>query len=214
MPFPNQQQPQNYGSDINFSQSGQGSATSIMRYPVDSSLLMWEHEFEDIRDEFEKKLKGLILVYDPVKKKRIWRKHYKPFMNDVGVNSVMMDIVPRMTKAVVLSNYTEDKVNEKMLNFADNFTMEIFMKAPEWGLEYAYYSKVQALVEDMIEAIYRRAIGGEERKVFRQRQSIKKFTDLTRKTKINSLASLTLDDNFRPFIVQCYCSIGLCNTWY
>ena len=142
------------------------SNTNI-RQPIDSSLLMWEHEFTDILEDFEYKLKGYVQAWNGKENRYEWKlgKDSKPIMNEEGIAALRRELSMRVSKAFVLSNYNSEQINSKMLVFSQNMIMIIFQKAPDWDLDMAHASLVKDVCEDVVEAILLRALNAGERNV-------------------------------------------------
>src|SRR3990167_4085480 len=82
------------------------SQVSYYKQRVDPTWLMFEHDFSELLDDFENKLRGKI--WDS--KRDCYVQKYKPYLNEEGINSVMMELQARVSKLLVLSNYSEEEI--------------------------------------------------------------------------------------------------------
>lgn len=85
-------------------------------------------------------------------------------LNEFGVNLLMEIVTKYLDKNTVLSNYTEQRINEILADIGEETTLVIFCNYEKMGMDTAYKkSKFRLIVVTtlhVIESTYRRALGG------------------------------------------------------
>jgi len=97
-------------------------------------------------------------------------------LNDYGINKVMLLLDAYLTKIKLLSNYSEEVINEKMEDIATMVCDEIFMEYREVGLDTDSKKKnfelIVRIIQDTIHDVYLRALNGKERDSIRKHMNI------------------------------------------
>lgn len=97
-------------------------------------------------------------------------------LNEYGVRLLMKTISFYLSKRKLLSNYDEQQVNDKMLDFTEDLSDLIFMKYREIGLDTADKRKCYPIlvreIQDAVHDVYLRALGGKERDSIRKRWNL------------------------------------------
>ena len=97
-------------------------------------------------------------------------------LNEYGVRLIMKIVSFYLCKRKLLSNYDEETINTKMLDFTDELSDLIFMKYREMGLDTPEkrktYSMIVREVQDAVHDVYLRALGGKERDSLRRHLNI------------------------------------------
>jgi len=97
-------------------------------------------------------------------------------LNDYGINKVMLLLDAYLTKIKLLSNYSEEIINQKMEDVATMVADEIFMEYREVGLDTdnkkKNYELIVRIIQDTIHDVYLRALGGKERDSIRKHWNI------------------------------------------
>ena len=93
-------------------------------------------------------------------------------LNEYGVRLIMKTIIFYLSKRRLLSNYTVEEINFKMLDFTEELSDLIFMKYREMGLDTPDKRKCYPMlvreIQDAVHDVYLRALGGKERDSIRK----------------------------------------------
>lgn len=133
----------------------------------------------DLGEELERiehLLRGHILKRD---EQGIYYWHEDPenaHLNEKGVRMLIQVITFYLSKRKLLSNYSEEQVNEKMYDFQIELATLIYMKYEEMGLDTPdkrkIYPMLVRMIVDSVHDIYLRALGGIERSSLRKRWNL------------------------------------------
>jgi len=93
-------------------------------------------------------------------------------LNEYGVRLLMKTISFYLSKRKLLSNYTIEEVNLKMLDFTEELNDLVFMKYRELGMDDSEKRKCYPMmireIQDSVHDVYLRALGGKERDSIRK----------------------------------------------
>ena len=129
-----------------YGQSVNPSSPTSMQYagqPVNSAfgfaqqdnLIKWQLELDNILERIEHILRGDILFSE--NGKTGWKKnpdHTQWILNEYGVNEIMRVLSSYLNRNTILSDYTEEEIREKVLDFGLEMNDLIFTKYEEMGL--------------------------------------------------------------------------------
>lgn len=140
-------------------------------------IARWQLELNDILEQAEHTLRGDIIGFE--KGKREWQPNPNPegnSLNDFGVHLCMKMLSLYVNRNTILSDYTEDEIRYKVLDFGKRFNNLIFLKYDEMGMDNEdkrkeYASLVGAMV-DIVHSAYARAKDGQERESYRKMISV------------------------------------------
>ena len=143
----------------------------------------------DLREELERidhLLRGHQLKYDGTGNLK-WVEptddSMKPF-NDKGVQIIMNVISFYLNRNTILSNYSEDMINWKMMDLGDELADLIFMKYEEMGMNSAEKKKLYPIIVreivDSVHSAYLRAMAGGERESLRTARSVVQNEQMSR----------------------------------
>lgn len=97
-------------------------------------------------------------------------------LNEFGVRIIMKVVSFYLSKRKLLSNYSEEMINEKMEDFSTELADLIFMKYREMGLDTPdkrkMYSIIVREIQDAVHDVYLRALCGKERDSLRRHLNI------------------------------------------
>ena len=161
-------QPNTPNPNASFSAFGTKASDDIAR---------WQLELNDILEKAEHTLRGDIVVFE--KGQMIWKKNPNPelnTLNDFGVQLLLKLLSMYVNRNTILSDYTEDEVRYKVLDFGKRLNDLIFLKYEEIGMDTEekrkeYASLVGAMV-DIVHSTYARAKYGRERESYRKMISV------------------------------------------
>ena len=134
----------------------------------DPGLIMKLLDSEKILEHLENELKG----YFWSEKMGKYIKKAEPMMTKKGINWLMTYIRTHYDKFFPLSNYEKDEVNDRMIEVThtlmNTFCSEYYQFFPqtEHLKKYTQIIRMVDKIEHSIDAVYRRAIGNWERKMF------------------------------------------------
>lgn len=156
--------------------SSMGTISQFSSKPSDD-IARWQLELNDILEQAEHTLKGDIVIFENGKKE--WRDNPKPDENSLnlhGVRLCMKLLSLYVNRNTILSDYTEDEVRYKVLDFGKRFNDLIFLKYELMGMDNEdkrkeYASLVGAMV-DIVHSAYARAKDGMERESYRKMISV------------------------------------------
>jgi hypothetical protein len=147
------------------------------------SLVKWQLELNDILERTEHILRG----DEPEFKNGhlIWTKNKKPednLLNDVGVKAILKILALYVNRNTILSDYENDEIRYKVLDFGRRVNNLLFTKAEEFGIDTEEKEKEKEILigelVDIVHSSYKRALKGGERRSLREMISISQNTQL------------------------------------
>lgn len=144
------------------------SHTLISSGVVNDNLIKWQLELDSILERVEHMLRGdrprfvngnLIFVPpDDVNDK---------ILNDFGVSEVMRTLTMYLNRNTILSNYDEDTINWKVLDFGKEIVDLFYLKYEAMGLDTLEKRKLYPIlvreIVDIVHSSFLRALNGGER---------------------------------------------------
>jgi len=107
---------------------------------------------------------------------KVPEKEEEKLLNELGVRSIMKTVSFYLNKNKLLSNYSEEIINQKMEDFATDLADLIFMRYREFGLDTSdkrkMYSMIVRELQDTIHDAYLRSLGGKERESLRRHMHV------------------------------------------
>lgn len=157
--------------------------TMIAGRQEQENLIKWQLELDSILERIEHILKGdkpkmqdgnLIFIEAQKDEERIF--------NEYGVSEIMRILTMYLNRNTILSNYDEDTINWKVLDFGHEVSDLIFLKYNEMGLDTIAKRKRYAMVVkelvDTVHSGYLRALHGGERNSLRTARSVQQSEPL------------------------------------
>lgn len=134
-------------------------------------------ELNDILEKAEHILRGDIVSFE--NGQAVWIKNPNPSqntLNEFGVHLCMKILGMYINRNTILSDYTDEEIRYKVLDFGKRFNDLVFLKYDEMGLDTEekrkeYASLVGAMV-DIVHSAYARAKDGMERESYRKMISV------------------------------------------
>lgn len=161
----------------------QRSDTIVAGIGNQENLIKWQLELDSILERIEHMLRGdkpryvdgnLIFVPPLTESERMF--------NDEGVAEIMRILSIYLNRNTILSNYDEETINWKILDFGYEVSDIIFLKYEEMGLDSLHkrkrYSMVVHELIDAVHSAYLRALNGGERDSLRQARNITQSENL------------------------------------
>lgn len=108
-----------YEAGVRDGEAGPGGASSLFGLPSEDNLIRWQLDLREDLDRIYHLLKGDQITEDAdgnVKYSEATHDDLKPF-NEFGVQMMMNILQFYLNRNTLLSNYTEDKIEEKVLDF-------------------------------------------------------------------------------------------------
>lgn len=135
------------------------------------NLVEWQLDFRPELADIEHLLRCDVIKRDPKTQKEFWDKNPDEssiVMNETGVNDLLREIRMFLNKNKVLSNYDKIEIKERVRMFGHELRALIYNNLERYGIDNEYkqnnYPIIVITILDMVEASYRRAINGEERR--------------------------------------------------
>ena len=136
-------------------------------------LVKWQLELNDILERAEHILRGDKPHFE--NGNVIWKKNDFPeddILNEHGVELIMKIISNYINRNTILSDYTEEEVRYKVLDFGKELNNLIFMKYEEMGMDTEdkrkEYPMLVRQIVDLVHSSYARAKDGGERRSLRE----------------------------------------------
>lgn len=144
---------------------------------ISDDIAKWQLELNDILEKAEHMLKGDIIVFE--NNQLIWKDNPNPEENTLskhGVKICMKFLGLYINRNTILSDYTEDEIRYKVLDFGKRFNNLIFMKYEEMGMDTEEkrkeYPMIVGSMTDVVHSAYSRAKDGRERESYRKMISV------------------------------------------
>lgn len=153
------------------------ASSSHMGGSMPQNSIEWQVELDSIIERIEHLLKGDkptfidgSIIFIPAKSDS------ERVLNEMGVNEILRVVTAYVNRNTIFSNYSEETINWKVLDFGDRLSDLIFLKYDEYGLDTPQKRKQYEIlvfeITDMVHSTYLRALNGMERDSLRKAISI------------------------------------------
>lgn len=135
------------------------SQTSAFMTDGQDNLIKWQLELDNILGRAEHILRGDILVHEGGH--LIWKKQTNTsnqILNEYGVQEVMRVLSMYLNRNTILSDYDDNEVKQKILDFGREINDLFFMKYEEFGLNVNFEETFNKLFE--VKAKVKREVDG------------------------------------------------------
>lgn len=156
---------------------------SVFGSKASDDIARWQLELNDILEKAEHVLKGDILEFE--NNQLIWKDNpnmENNTMNKNGVQICMKFLSLYVNRNTILSDYTEEEVRYKVLDFGKRFNNLIFLKYDEMGMDNEEkrkeYASIVGAMTDIVHSAYARAKDGRERESYRKMISVSQSNPL------------------------------------
>ena len=168
---------QSYNSAKQFNDPRANASHSSFGTKVSDDIARWQLELNDILEKAEHVLKGDIVEFKGGQ--TIWSANPFPdtnTLNEFGVQLIMKCLSMYVNRNTILSDYTDEEIRYKVLDFGKTLNNLVFMKYEEMGLDTEdkrkeYPMLVREMV-DIVHSAYARARDGGERESYRKMISV------------------------------------------
>lgn len=133
------------------------------------NLIEWQLNIETELEFISHQLRGHVL------RNGKWcepESNEQKIFNERGAQEIEKVIRNYLIKNVLLSNYSHDEINQRVMQFANRLRRFIFLNFEDFGMDTEYKQKHFEMIvmnlTDQIESAYLRAMGGEERESLRR----------------------------------------------
>ena len=147
-------------------------------------IIRWQLELNDILERAEHILRGDVPTFK--NGMVIWEKGENEkdnALNNFGVQETLKILSMYINRNTILSDYTNDEINEKVFDFGRETNNLFFMKSWEFGLntedKRKYYPIIIRELVDIVHSSYKRALNGGERISLRQMINVSQNTTNT-----------------------------------
>lgn len=137
----------------------------------------WQLELNDLLEKTEHILKGDIVVFE--NGKQFWKPNPDPDTNALskyGVQQLMKDLINYVNRHIILGDYDEIEINEKVYDYGCELSRLIFTKYEEFGMDSEDKRKEYPLIvlkmKDIVHGAYSRAKHGGERRSLKEIRQI------------------------------------------
>lgn len=137
----------------------------------------WQLELNDILEKTEHILKGDQVGFE--NGIQIWKPNPEPdknSLNKYGVQQLMKDLINYVNRHIILGDYEEKEINEKVYDYAVELTRLIFTKYEEFGMDTSDKRKEYPIIvlkmKDAVHGAYARAKHGGERRSLKEMRNI------------------------------------------
>ncbi len=161
----------------NESQEIQKTVSTMFRKEQDINLVKWQLDINEELENIEHLLRGHIPRVDkegnsyyelPPEEERI--------LNERGINEILKQLKWYLNKNLILSNFTEDEINIRVKQFAEELTNFIFINYENFGMDtpdkIKYYPITVINIVNAVEAAYHRSLNGGERTSLRTARTV------------------------------------------
>lgn len=147
----------------------------------------------DIIEDLKHNLKREIFKRSDDGKSGEWikPKKIKPMLNDEGVTDVISLMNVFITKIFILSNFSEDRINDNCLDFNRVIIEKIFLKRRSYEIDKADRSTIRLILDQSYNSILRRALNAGERISLTQTHRIMQTYQENQKEKNNILSTVS-----------------------
>jgi len=132
----------------------------MMNQQQDSSFLIFQLQTDEILEEIEMNLRG----FDWSPHKKEWVSKRLQIINNEGISILMTLLKSEVNKTKILSEFNEEEISNIMQEFEMNLIDIISAKYREWEIDYNYLSSIRIMLGNAVNATYKRALDGGERK--------------------------------------------------
>jgi len=154
-------------------------ATTMFGPSPNENLIKWQL---DIKEELER-IEHLLRKHIPRRDEKGNEYFEEPdeatqLFNEKGVQEILHILAWYLNKNLILSNFSEEQINQRVYQFANTFTDFIFNNYHEFGLadnekeKIKHFPMIVMNVVNTVEASYNRALKGEEKKSLRTARQI------------------------------------------
>jgi len=147
----------------------------------DDNLVKYQLEVNDILERAEHILSGDVPAFE--QGHMIWAKNPEPennTLNSLGVREIMQRLAMYINRNTILSDFEQEEIDNKALEFGKALNNLIFMKYEEFGIDNEEkmkdYPMIVLEVTDMVHAALKRALNGGERRSLREMIQISQNT--------------------------------------
>lgn len=144
---------------------------------VPPNLIQWQLELDSILERIEHMLRGDKPKFE--KGSLIWKpaeKDTDKIFNEEGVSEIMRTLTNYINRNTILSNYTDEQINEKMFDIGNELADLVYLKYEDFGLDTLEKRKLYGMIVrelvDIIHSSYLRALHGGERESLREARQV------------------------------------------
>jgi len=141
------------------------------------NLIKWQLELDNILERCEHILRGDKLVFE--NGNLLWKANINEkdnILNEYGVQEVVRILSMYLNRNTILSDYTNEEIREKVLDFGREINDLFFMKYEEMGLigleKRKNYPMLIREMVDIVHSSYKRSLNGSEKRSLREARQI------------------------------------------
>lgn len=146
-----------------------------------ANIVEWQLDLDKEKERIFHLLRGDEIAEDENRNKIVWKETKnlkKRILNDQGVDEIMSILDFFLSKNKILSDYNEEEIRQRVVQFGRALKDLLFLKYDTIGLERKnYYMLVWELVTT-VEDTYKRALHGGEKRSLREARQISQIENM------------------------------------
>lgn len=155
-----------------YEKSGRSSSSAYSKaLPTNQNAIVeWQLNLDKELELIHHQIRGHVIMRDPVTNEEKWTApddKEQELLNEKGAQEIEKIIRNYLNKNLLLSDFTQEQINERLKDFAHRLRRFIYLNYEEFGLTTYYKQKHFEMlvmnIVDMVEAAYLRAKDGGER---------------------------------------------------
>lgn len=158
---------------------------------MQDNLIKWQLELDNILERCEHILRGDKLEFN--QGNIIWIPNVNAkdnILNEYGVQEVMRILSMYLNRNTILSDYSDEEIREKVLDFGREISDLFFMKYEEMGLvnleKRKNYPMLIREMVDIVHSSYKRALHGGEKRSLREARQITQTENIAGGVTVNA----------------------------
>lgn len=158
-------------------QLSKGVAATMFQGEYNDNLIKWQLDIKEELERIEHLLKGHVPGYDE-KGVEIWKDcpEDEKLFNQKGVREILKILTWYLNKNIILSNFKEEEVYQRVHQFSTALTDFVFLNYEDFGLDtkekIKHFEMVVMNIVNTVEAAYNRALRGGERESLRTARTV------------------------------------------
>ena len=152
------------GDDVYFAQKDRNENLTKwqqdLKEEIDTTIHILKREIED-EDGNYKPMRGEFIGIDNKGKKHYKRE--KPMLNDLGINMFRGVLIPLVSRNLMMSNYSEDKIFVKLRSVVITFISHLAYNQKKYGIGVGDLSIIVRMFKDIAEPAHWRSLNDGER---------------------------------------------------
>ena len=122
----------------------------------------WVIECSDVLEKLKHSLKGEIMNFETGE----WEveEGFEPFVNNAGINFLLVIVDSYMHKVNILSTFEQEEINDLIYDLKEELIDILTIRQVKYQIPEECVGIITSLIGDQVYGLYKRALGGAERK--------------------------------------------------